>query len=834
MPGPLICEPGGGGLFLPLFGEAEQHWDTTVRAALYLLGLLWSFLGVAIVADIFMAAIEQVTSKTRPVTMVGKDGTTRTYHMQVWNGTVANLTLMALGSSAPEILLAVIETTTNNFYSGDLGPSTIVGSAAYNLMCILAVCVIVIPDGESRSIEQYGVFLTTATFSVLAYLWLVVILVVLTPSIVTLAEGITTFMLFPILVTIAYLVDVGYFSRKASGSHGFVIGAGGGRLPEQEMTKIVAEIKERFPNEQISKEVLAELVAHEASRRAPKSRMYWRINGTRQMVGGKRVIQSDDRKLDEEVGSSLVLAKNERASDDGGAPQREGKTIITFTAGGKYSVSEGDPFVTVNILRTGNLERVVDVRYKTHDGSAKAGEDYKAAEGTLRFEKGEVQKAVKIGIIDDDEAETDEHFFVKILSADVPGFAWLPGRSAPVVVQISQATVTVYDDDMGGVFLFEQENVRTMDTHREVVMRVLRREGNKGRVSVDYSTSDGMAMDAYDYKAVSGRLHFEDKELVKEIRIPIIPTSAYDDKEEEFYVHLSNPSENAALERTASGKAQSKVTATVVVVNDSDLKKEVDSIVTLMPTMNTDKLAVGTSQWREQFVEAVTVRGEDEQTPPKLGDYIGHALTVPWKLLFALCPPTMLCDGALSFGVALVMIGVVTALIGDLAGLLGCVLGIPDAITAITLVALGTSLPDTFASLASAKAEPTADSSVGNVTGSNSVNVFLGLGLPWSIGAIFWAYTGVTDEWRERYPDLAVLHPNGGFAVPAGDLGFTVAVFTACALIVLGVMTARRKLLRCELGGPRKYKIATGALFVCLWVLYLSMSILKVLSSTKR
>jgi hypothetical protein len=28
---------------------------------------------------------------------------------KVWNGTVANLTLMALGSSAPEILLAIIE-----------------------------------------------------------------------------------------------------------------------------------------------------------------------------------------------------------------------------------------------------------------------------------------------------------------------------------------------------------------------------------------------------------------------------------------------------------------------------------------------------------------------------------------------------------------------------------------------------------------------------------------------------------------------------------------------------------------------------------------------------
>lgn len=33
--------------------------------------------------------------------------------------------------------------------------------------------------------------------------------------------------------------------------------------------------------------------------------------------------------------------------------------------------------------------------------------------------------------------------------------------------------------------------------------------------------------------------------------------------------------------------------------------------------------------------------------------------------------------------------------------------------------------------------EATADNSVGNVTGSNSVNVFLGLGLPWTLAAIY-------------------------------------------------------------------------------------------------
>ena len=78
------------------------------------------------------------------------------------------------------------------------------------------------------------------------------------------------------------------------------------------------------------------------------------------------------------------------------------------------------------------------------------------------------------------------------------------------------------------------------------------------------------------------------------------------------------------------------------------------------------------------------------------------------------------------------MIGVVTALIGDLATLLGCVIGMEDSFTAITLVALGTSLPDTFASKAAALGDDNADASIGNATGSNSVNVFLGLGLPWS------------------------------------------------------------------------------------------------------
>jgi len=67
-------------------------------------------LGIAIISDIFMEAIEVITSKTKTLEVVDKEGKTYSYDVPVWNATLANLSLMALGSSAPEILLSVIET----------------------------------------------------------------------------------------------------------------------------------------------------------------------------------------------------------------------------------------------------------------------------------------------------------------------------------------------------------------------------------------------------------------------------------------------------------------------------------------------------------------------------------------------------------------------------------------------------------------------------------------------------------------------------------------------------------------------------------------------------
>ncbi|XP_023801387.1 sodium/calcium exchanger 2-like isoform X1 [Cyanistes caeruleus] len=75
-----------------------------------------------------------------------------------------------------------------------------------------------------------------------------------------------------------------------------------------------------------------------------------------------------------------------------------------------------------------------------------------------------------------------------------------------------------------------------------------------------------------------------------------------------------------------------------------------------------------------------------------------HFLTVFWKVLFACVPPTALLGGWAAFGVSILLLALLTALIGDLAAHFGCTLGLKDSVNAVVFVALGTSIPDTFAS----------------------------------------------------------------------------------------------------------------------------------------
>ena len=110
--------------------------------------------------------------------------------------------------------------------------------------------------------------------------------------------------------------------------------------------------------------------------------------------------------------------------------------------------------------------------------------------------------------------------------------------------------------------------------------------------------------------------------------------------------------------------------------------------------------------WCQQFKIAVmlgpTLDDENNMEDVDGQEAFCQFLAIGWKVLFACVPPRKYCNGWLTFFVALTAIGGCTAIVAEFANLLGCAVGLRQAVTAITLVALGTSLPDTLASKISA------------------------------------------------------------------------------------------------------------------------------------
>ena len=141
--------------------------------------------------------------------------------VNVWNPTVANLTLMALGSSAPEILLNVIETVqTLGQTPGELGPSTIVGSAAFNFLVISGISIYAVNESNDerskaereadgtplgvKKVQDTGVFAITTIWSIIAYIWLYIVLL---DSEVQDWEAYLTLGFFFALILMAYIAD---------------------------------------------------------------------------------------------------------------------------------------------------------------------------------------------------------------------------------------------------------------------------------------------------------------------------------------------------------------------------------------------------------------------------------------------------------------------------------------------------------------------------------------------------------------------------------------------------------------------------------------------------
>jgi hypothetical protein len=116
--------------------------------------------------------------------------------------------------------------------------------------------------------------------------------------------------------------------------------------------------------------------------------------------------------------------------DVGGAVQLSAAT---------YSAGENDGTLTVTFQRVTGVASSVAVQYATSDGTAKAGQDYTAASGTLTFGAGESVKTISIPILPDSLDEPAETFTISL--SNVTGGAAL-GTPATATVTINDVDTT--------------------------------------------------------------------------------------------------------------------------------------------------------------------------------------------------------------------------------------------------------------------------------------------------------------------------------------------------------------------------------------------------------
>lgn len=197
------------------------------------------------------------------------------------------------------------------------------------------------------------------------------------------------------------------------------------------------------------------------------------------------------------------------------------------------NVSEGDGLINVTVTRSGGSDGAASVNYATADGTAVAGSDFNATNGTLNWADNDAaSKTIQIQILDDAVIESQESFTVQ-----------LSGATGSTIAD-GTANVVIFDDDGGGNFSISDVTVFEID--QQATVTITRANDNNTAAFVSWETRDGTAEDENgdnDYKSdnslQSGELIWLDGDTssTRTITIDIVPDSK-DEGDEWFTVTL--------------------------------------------------------------------------------------------------------------------------------------------------------------------------------------------------------------------------------------------------------------------------------------------------------
>lgn len=209
------------------------------------------------------------------------------------------------------------------------------------------------------------------------------------------------------------------------------------------------------------------------------------------------------------------------------------------------TVIEGDSgtttaVFTVTLAPTSN--QAVTVDYATANGTAIAGSDYVADDGSLTFDPGEASQTVAVLVNGDSDDEPDESFTLNLTNP----------ANADIID--AQGMATVIDDDglpsltIGDVNVVEGNSGTTV-----AQFTVSLSPADSNTVMVDFATLNGTAAAGSDYQTADDMLSFDPGQTSQLVEITIYGDVVDEGEGESFSVELANAVNANVVDNEAIG-----------------------------------------------------------------------------------------------------------------------------------------------------------------------------------------------------------------------------------------------------------------------------------------
>ncbi|VDI35962.1 G-protein coupled receptor 98 [Mytilus galloprovincialis] len=217
-------------------------------------------------------------------------------------------------------------------------------------------------------------------------------------------------------------------------------------------------------------------------------------------------------------------------------------------------VEENYKNITLSINRLKGTFGTVDIYYRTLGPAElhpqvpvtvnRAGvNDYRATEGMVRFGPTEPQKTIIVTVMDDSDPENDESFYVILINATLHTPAQTRSVSnSPRLGLLSESLAQIMitsNDIANGALELSPTSVKILESAPNVGVKLLRRGGTFGQVSVKFRVVNGTAIEHSDFETISDTAIIPDGASSIDLPIRIIDDNL-PELEEIFYVELLN------------------------------------------------------------------------------------------------------------------------------------------------------------------------------------------------------------------------------------------------------------------------------------------------------